>query len=129
MNVIRLAPAVPALFAAACAATGAGPTRGKTELTSELADRTAGEPRACVPASPGASLTARGRQALVYRQGDTLWVNRLRSACPGLHEMSQIVIEVNGSRYCRGDHFRTREPGLGIAGPICVLGDFTPYRR
>jgi hypothetical protein len=110
-------------------AASAGPSRGERELASELAGRSAGEPRECVSASPGSGLTARGRQALVYRRGETLWVNRLAAACPGLDEMSQIIIEVQGSRYCRGDHFRTREPGLSIPGPICVLGNFTPYRR
>ena len=125
---MRLLP--PLLFAtAACAATGAGPGRGEAELANELEGRTAGEPRECVSPSPGASLTARGPRALVYRRGDTLWVNRLAAACPGLDEMSQIVIEVHGSRYCRGDRFRVREPGLSIPGPICVLGNFTPYRR
>ena len=78
---------------------------------------------------PGSSLVARGRQTLVYERGDTIWVNRLAAPCPGLGEMSQIVIEVHGSRYCRGDPFRTREPGLTIPGPICLLGRFTPYRR
>jgi hypothetical protein len=120
---------LPLLFlTAACAATGAGPSRGETELAGELSGRTAGEPRECVAISPGSSLTARGREALVYRRGDTLWVNRLAAPCPGLDEMSQIVIEVHGSGYCRGDSFRTREPGLSIPGPICVLGPFTPYR-
>lgn len=121
---------LPLLFlTAACAATGAGPSREEAELASELAGRSAGEPRECVAIAPGSSLVPRGRQALVYRRGDTLWVNRLAGPCPGLDAMSQIVIEVHGSRYCRGDHFRAGEPGLTIPGPICVLGGFTPYRR
>lgn len=124
---MRLLPIL--LLTAACAATGSGPSRGETDLAAELAGRTAGEPRECVSTSNGSSLVARGRQALVVERGDTLWVNRLAAPCPGLHEMSQIVIEVHGSQYCRGDRFRTREPGLSVPGPICVLGSFTPYRR
>jgi hypothetical protein len=117
------------LFASACAAAGTGPSDGETGLERELAGRTAGEPRDCVSISSGANLVARGRQILVYRQGDAIWVNRLAAFCPGLEEMSQIVIEVHGSRYCRGDRFRTRHPGESIPGPICLLGRFTPYRR
>jgi hypothetical protein len=117
------------LLTAACAATDAGPSSGEADLSRELAGRTAGEPRACVPTSPGTNLAARGRQALVYESGDTVWVNRLAASCPGLDEMSQIVIELHGSQYCRGDHFRARHAGQSIPGPICVLESFTPYRR
>jgi hypothetical protein len=124
---MRLLPFL--LLATGCAATGAGPSSSESDLSIELAGRTAGEPRACIPTSSGASLVARGRQALVYERGDTIWVNRLAAPCPGLDEMSQIVIELHGSQYCRGDHFRARHAGQSIAGPICVLGDFTPYRR
>jgi len=122
---MRLLPLL--LLASACAA--AGPSSGESGLERELAGRAAGEPRDCVSISTGANLAARGRQTLVYEQGDALWVNRLAAACPGLDEMSQILIEVHGSRYCRGDHFRIRRPGESIPGPICVLDRFTPYRR
>jgi hypothetical protein len=117
------------LLASACAAAGGDPSGGETGLAGELAGRTAGEPRDCVPNSSAANLVARGRQTLVYDRGDAIWVNRLAAACPGLDETSQIIIEVHGSGYCRGDRFRTRHPGESIPGPICVLGAFTPYRR
>ncbi len=117
------------LLTAACAATGGAPSSGEADPARELAGRTAGKPRACVPASSGTSLVARGRQALVYDQGDTIWVSRLAAPCPGLDEMSQIVIELHGSQYCRGDHFRARHAGQSLSGPICVLESFTPYRR
>ena len=117
------------LVVSACAATGRDPSRGEAELARELAGRTAGEPRDCVSAASGANLVPRGRQTLVYEQGGTFWVNRLESACPGLDEMSQMVIEVHGSQYCRNDLFRARRTRESIPGPICRLGSFTPYRR
>ncbi|MEO7178443.1 MAG: hypothetical protein ABIW83_06340 [Allosphingosinicella sp.] len=121
---------LPLIFAtAACAATGAGPSRGETELANDISGRSAGEPRDCVPTSLGSGLVVRGRQTLIVERGDTIWVNRLPAACPGLRETSQIVIELQGSQYCRGDHFQALEPGSSIAGPICVLSRFTPYRR
>jgi hypothetical protein len=118
------------LLTCACAATAGAPSRrGEADLARKLAGRTAGEPRDCVSASDSASLVPRGRQALLYRRGDTLWVNRLAAECPGLGEMSQLILERHSGQYCRGDPFRAREPGMTIPGPTCILGRFTPYRR
>ena len=121
---MRLLPLL--LVATACAAPSA---RRDADLSDELAGHTAGPPRDCVSASPGGSLAPRDRQTLVYRRGDTIWVNRLADACPGLDPTSRLIVEVHGSQYCRGDRIRAIEPGLAIPGPICLLGRFTPYRR
>ena len=66
---------------------------------------------------------------LVYRRGGTIWLNRLRATCPALRPTSTLIVEVHGSQYCRGDRFRTIEPGQSIPGPTCLLGPFTPWRR
>src|SRR5436853_1118964 len=76
---MRLLPLI--LLAAACAATNAGPSRGEARLARELAGRSAGEPRACVPISSGANLAPRGTQDLVLEEGGTIWVNRLAAPC------------------------------------------------
>lgn len=120
---MRLLPLL--LLAAACAA---GPEH-QADLSGELAGRGAGAPQDCVPASSGDSLVARDSRTLVYRRGDTIWVNRLAAQCPGLDPMSTLVIEVHGSQHCRGDPIRVVEPGRSLPGPICVLGAFTPWRR
>lgn len=124
---MRLLPFL--LLASACVAGREPPPGADSGIERELAGRTAGEPRDCVPASTGSTLVARGPQILVYERGDTIWVNRPRAECPGLREASQLIVEVQGGQYCGGDRFRTRDPGLSIAGPTCVLGSFTPYRR
>ena len=116
---------LPLLVLAACAG---GPAR-EADLSLELAGRTAGPPQDCAPASAGDSLVARDPHTLVYRRGDTIWVNRLAAACPGLGPMSTLIVEVHGSQYCRGDRIRATEPGRVIPGPSCLLGAFTPYRR
>ncbi len=120
---MRLLPLL--LLAPACAASSAR----QADLSSELAGRTAGPPRDCIPASAGDSLVARDSQTLVYRRGDTIWVNRLAAPCPGLHPMSTLIVEVHGSSHCRGDPVRALPMGSRIAGPVCGLGDFVPYRR
>jgi hypothetical protein len=102
---------------------------GEDDLAAELAGRVAGEPRACINPSPQNALRVVDDRTLVYRQGRTLWVNRLRDACPTLDRYSTLIVEVRGGRYCNGDHVRELEPGSSIPGPICILGDFVPYTR
>ena len=116
---------LPLLFLAACATGSAR----EADLSAELAGRSAGPPQDCVPAAAGDSLVARDSRTLLYRRGDTLWVNRLAAACPGLDPMSTLIVDVHGSQHCRGDPIRAVEPGQTIPGPICVLGSFTPWRR
>jgi hypothetical protein len=120
---MRLLPLL--LIASACAAGSAR----EADLSRDLAGRSAGAGRDCVGTSPAAGLAVRDSQTLVYRRGDTIWVNRLAAACPGLDPMSTLIVEAHGSQYCRGDQIRAVEAGRSIPGPICLLGSFTPYRR
>lgn len=113
-----------------CASPGAlGPAEGQADLAKEISDRAAGPSRSCVPASPSQSLDVVDSRTLVVRSGGTLWVNRLAENCPGLRPFNPVIVEVQGSSYCRGDRVRGREPGLTIPGPSCPLRDFVPYRR
>lgn len=121
------------LLLGACVSDGAAreprETRDGAQLARDLATRTAGEPQACisVPDGPG-SLQGIDRRTLTVRRGATLWVNRLAADCPGLEPFNTIIVEVHGGQYCRGDHIRTLRPPETIPGPVCFLGDFTPYR-
>jgi len=118
------------ILVAGCATAAAdGDTREQRELTAELAGRTAGKAQACVPIRQGRSLQIVDRRTLAYRDFDTVYVNRLGADCPGLRPLNTLVIEAHGSEYCRGDRVRGLEPGSTIAGPLCVLRDFVPYRR
>lgn len=125
---MRLLPLL--LLLGGCAAVEPdGPTRDQRALAEDLATRTAGEPESCAPARQGQALRIVDERTLVLDEGRTIWVNNLRDRCPGLRPMDQLIVEVHGDRYCRGDTVRGRQPGTTIPGPICVLGDFTPYRR
>jgi hypothetical protein len=118
------------LLIAGCAGPVAmGPTREAEALQRDLAGRTAGAPTSCIPATGSQTLTIVDPRTLAYDQGRTIWVNRLGADCPGMRPMDTLIVELHGSQYCRGDHFRTTSTGNSIPGPICVLGDFTPYRR
>jgi hypothetical protein len=125
---MRLLPLL--LLVAGCAATSAdGPSREQIALTEDLEGRTAGAPQACVPTRQTQSLQIVNRQTIVYRDFDTLWVNRLGADCPGMRPHSTLVVEAHGSQYCRGDRVRAVETQSAIPGPYCVLRDFVPYRR
>lgn len=118
------------LLLAGCAGPGAvGPSRDSQDLERELAGRTAGPPESCIPAESNQNARIVDARTLVYDRGRTIWVNRLDSDCPGMRPMDTLVVEVHGSQYCRGDHFRTLSTGSTIPGPVCILGDFTPYRK
>ena len=121
--------ALPLLFIlSACAAPAAqGPTREAETLARELVARTAGAEESCIPADRQTNLRIVDARTLVYETGRTLWVNNV--VCPGMRPMDTLVVELQGSQYCRGDRFRTLSAGGTIPGPTCVLESFTPYRR
>jgi hypothetical protein len=112
---------------AGCAALGQKEDDG-AELARQLAGRSAGAAQRCAPITQAAPLEIVDRQTLAYRVGSTIYVNRLANGCPGLRPFNTLVIETQGSQYCRGDWVRSVEPGASIPGPICPLGDFVPYR-
>ena len=99
------------------------------DLAQTLAGRVAGRPQSCVPTQSASGLRVIDAATLGYGSGPTIYVNRLDGPCPGVRELSTIIVEVHGSDYCRGDHFRAVEPAASIPGPVCFLGDWVPYRR
>jgi hypothetical protein len=125
---MRLLPLL--LLAAGCAATGTDATgRDQQALTEELEGRSAGAPQSCVPTRQAQSLQIVDRRTLVYRDFDTIYVNRLDADCPGMRPLTTLIVEAHGSQYCRGDRVRAVETQGGIPGPYCLLRDFVPYRR
>ena len=103
--------------------------REQAALDRELAGRVSGAPRSCVSGHSSQSLQALGNGIFVYRDGATIWVSRPRQRRPGFSPQSTLIVERHGSEYCRGDRVRAIDPGSTIPGPVCVLGDFVPYRR
>lgn len=121
------------LLPLALAACATGDTnwveREQTALDAELATRVAGESRSCVYANPTSSLAVRARTNFVYRDGPTIWVSRPDNRCAGFRPDSTLLVELRGGQYCRGDRVRGLGPGSAIPGPLCILGDWVPYRR
>lgn len=127
---MRLLPFL--LLAAGCAATGSqadAPSRDQAALAKEIEGRTAGAPRACISVRPNRSLQIVDRQTLVYRDSDTVFVNRLGADCPGMRPLATLIVEARGNQYCAGDRVRAVETQGSIPGPSCLLREFMPYRR
>lgn len=122
-SILLLAP----ILLAGC--TQSGFPGFKDTFAQEVAGRTAGKPQSCISPFGSQNLRVVNPQMVAYGTGTTVHVNRLRAPCPGLEPMNTIIVESHGGQYCSGDHIRGIEPGATIPGPVCLLGDWTPYRR
>jgi len=117
------------LLLSGCTTMPGSVSRDEAALSAELQGRTAGAPEACVSASGGGGLVIASADTLVYREGRTIWVNRLGGRCLGMRPDRQVLIEPSsGNRYCRGDRVRAIDLTTSYSGAICPLGDFIPYR-
>ena len=114
---------------AACARSDSAVADDEDALARELAGRVAGETRTCVSTSALQNLRSIDSRTLAYEKGDTLWISRLRSDCSAVTPYNTLIVEGSTGQYCRGDRIRALEPGASIPGPICILSDWTPYRR
>jgi hypothetical protein len=122
----ELALILAALTMASCSRPVTPPGSDVAQL---LAGRVAGPPQTCIPTDQSSGLRAIDEQTLAYGSGRTIYINRLGGPCPGMQPLSTLIIEAEGSQYCRGDRVRGREMGSIIAGPTCILGNWVPYRR
>lgn len=111
-----------------CAPQGSAP-RFKDTFAQEVAGRTAGQAQRCISPLGKENIRIVNPQTVAYGFGQTIYVNRLRAPCPSLEPLNTTIIESHGGQYCSGDHVRGLVPGANIPGPVCFLGDWTPYRR
>lgn len=115
------------------AETAPAPIRDKEAkvLEKELKGKVAGEPRNCISNSRNVNAIRISDDTLLYREsGRTVYVNKLRSSCPGLTRGDDIlVVETYSGQLCSGDIIRLVDRNSGIQGPVCSLGQFTPYKK
>ena len=102
------------------------------KLAKLIDGKVADKPINCLP--PGLRSASNVRisdNVLAYRQGrGTVYVNNLRSSCPGLaRDFDIIVTEQFSGQACDGDIIRLIDRTSGIYGGSCVLGEFTPYKN
>lgn len=127
-NSIRLA-AFAALAATAAAPLAAQSTeRGEERLAEVLEGRVAGEPVECLRESQRDGIQVVTGAAFVFRDGDTLWVNR-PSGAQTLSLNDIPAFQQYGTNLCRLDRVELYSRSGGIPGPILILDDFVPYTK
>ena len=103
---------------------------GEEKLAELIDGRVAGQPQSCINTFNSRPLTVIDDTAIVYRSGDTVYVNRTR-APQTLDNDDVLVIRKfgSGSRLCRLDQVSTRDRFNGFYTGNIFLTDFVPYRR
>jgi len=115
----------PITLLAGCARPAEPPSAG---LARELANYVPGQPQSCISNFPNQNLRVIDASTIAYGSGRRVYVNHLPGPCPALSSYNTVIVDTQGSQYCRGDRVRGLEPGSIIPGPWCNLGDWTPYR-
>ena len=116
----------PLLLAAPAAAQLPDP---QVRLDRLLAGRAAGPPQACLPNRPNLRTEVIPGEALVYRQGGRLWINRPDAGREWLTEASILAQATPISSFCRGDGVQIIDRVGGFQRGFLILGEFTPYAR
>lgn len=128
MRMIGLALAAASLTIGATAADARPRLSGEEELAKMLEGREPGKPTSCISLFDTRDATVIDKTALVYRSGNTLWVNRPANA-EHIDSDDILVTYPTGGSFCRLDRVQTVERnGFFITG-FLALGDFVPYRK
>jgi len=105
-------------------------SKGEMKLAKMLDGREAGEPTSCITTFGSQSLQVIDKTAIVYKSGDTVWVNRTRHP-QSLDDDDYLVIRKygSGSRLCKLDNVTTYDRGSNFFSGVVFLDDFVPYRK
>lgn len=123
------------LTLAAAAATmlavpaSAGKLSGEEKLAKMLEGREAGEPERCIRTFGNDTLTILNETAIVYKRGDTVWVNTTRNPQQLDDDDLLVIRKFNASQLCRLDTITTADRFAGFYTGNIFLTDFVPYKK
>ncbi|MEJ0099639.1 MAG: hypothetical protein WDO12_07850 [Pseudomonadota bacterium] len=102
---------------------------GAEKLAEMLDGREAGKPQACITTTRGSELQVIDKTALVYKDGDTLWVNR--TAHPDDLDSSDVLViqRTDGMQLCKLDQVTAVDQTAGFFKNVVFLQDFVPYKK
>jgi hypothetical protein len=132
MKINKLIPAalavgVLALTVPAVAAHGRA-DQGQSKLARMLDGRTAGAPVQCLNRFQRRHMEVVDRTAMVFRDGDTLYVNRPEGVSfLGWDDVP--VFKIWGDQLCSKDIAELRDRYTGMHGATLVMNEFIPYKR
>lgn len=123
-----LAAGALALTVPALAAHGRANAQGEARLAAMLSGRTAGAPVQCLNAFQRRHMEVVDRTAMVFRDGDTLYVNRPTGV--DLLTWDDVpVFRIWGDELCSKDMAQLHDRSTGMLGATVVMNEFVPYRR
>lgn len=117
------------ILAGALAASSAALTAPTSGQPKELAGRTAGTAKRCIPFDPQRLFTVSRSDShvLLYDDGEKIWATRLDASC-GFEAGRTVTPDTAANTACKGDVVRMGGRITLIPfGELCMLGDFTPY--
>jgi hypothetical protein len=95
-----------------------------------LAGRAAGPAVSCLPPTRTSDMTIIGDGSVVFRSGNTLYLNTMRGGCPNLRSHYALLTrQFGGGGLCSGEIAQVVDPTNGISISSCSFGEFVPYRR
>ncbi|MBA4764682.1 MAG: hypothetical protein H2048_04290 [Erythrobacter sp.] len=103
-------------------------TRGEQKLAKMLEGRVAGEPQNCIRTIGSRSLTSIDDTALVYRDGNTVWVNYTRTPDAIDDDDYLVIKKFSVTSLCRTDQIQTYSRAGDFFSGVIFLDDFVPYR-
>lgn len=128
MHRIALALAAGAALLAAPAVAAKGKPTGEEKLAKLLEGREAGKPVNCIPLFATRSSRIIDKTAIVYDNGNVIYVNRPRHP-ESLDDDDVMVTNLYSSQLCRLDTVRLHDrTGFWFNGFV-GLEQFVPYRR
>ncbi|HET9354699.1 MAG TPA: hypothetical protein VFO42_00890 [Sphingomicrobium sp.] len=121
-----------ATLVAGCETAGDIPARSdRAQATYEraLAGKTAGRAEKCLPLHRTRDMEKIDDTTILFRDGNTTYVNTTLGACNGMGDQSYALVTRNvGPQLCRGDIATVTDMTSGMTVGSCALGDFVPYR-
>ena len=104
-------------------------TRGEQKLAKMLEGRVAGEPQNCIRTIGSRSLTSIDDTALVYKDGNPIWVNYTRTP-ESIDDSDYLVIKkFSATSLCRTDQIQTYDRMGDFFSGVIMLDEFVPYRK
>ena len=101
---------------------------GEAKLAQMLEGREAGKPVNCLPLGSATETRIIDKTAIVYRYGNTLYVNR-PSNPSSLDDGDIMVTQQTSGQLCRLDSVRLIDQASRFFTGFVALEDFVPYRK
>jgi hypothetical protein len=102
---------------------------GEERLAKLIEGRSAGVPKDCIFTPGNRNLTIIDKTAIVYKQGDRVWVNR--TAYPEDIDENDILVirRFSPTNLCRQDMITLADRTTGMFTGAIFLTDFVPYEK